>query len=68
MSAKVEFSTLRYEQVHGRKPRGYTLWYFTLPCGITLSHTGSYWDASRAIAKEVRRLRPSEHLRLQVCA
>jgi hypothetical protein len=69
MSVKVEFSTIRYQQVHGRKPRGYGLWYFSLPGGITLSHAGTYGAATRVIAVHARRVcsMPAV-LKVQVCA
>lgn len=35
MSVTIEFSTSRYERLHGRKPRGYGLWYFRMPDGRT---------------------------------
>jgi hypothetical protein len=40
MATRIALSTLRYESVHGHKPRGYGLWYFALPGGVTLCHAG----------------------------
>ena len=68
MSVKVEISTIRYQQVHGRKPRGFALWSFALPGGITLSHAGTYGAATRAVAAQARRMCSLPILKLQVCA
>lgn len=57
MANKCEISTIAYEQRHGRKPRGYGLWYFRLPGGLTFSYPGGYRAAARAAAAIAVRLR-----------
>lgn len=68
MATKVEFSTLRYEQVHGHKPRGYALWYFALPGDVTLSYPGTYPAALRAISRRLKRYGCPAEIRIQVYA
>ncbi len=68
MSVKVEFSTIRYQHIHGHKPRGFGLWYFFLPGGVTLSHRGTYGAATRAIAAQAQRVCAASILKVQVCA
>lgn len=67
MTAKVEFSTIRYEMVHGRKPRGYGLWYFLIPGGVTFSHQGTYPQAKQAAATYTQRICVVTVARVQVC-
>jgi hypothetical protein len=54
MSPEVEFSTSRYESMHGRKPRGYSLWYFRMPDGATFSQEGTFPQAKEAAAAHAR--------------
>jgi hypothetical protein len=68
MTARIEFSTSRYEQVYGRKPRGYGLWYFCLPGGVTLSQPGVYAEAARAVAARLSSTCTAGRVRIQVCA
>jgi hypothetical protein len=68
MRARIVLSTLRYQQVFGHKPRGYGLWYFCLPGGTTLSHSGTYSVAARAVTAQVRRRSQDGVVQLQVCA
>ena len=51
MSLQVEISTARYEYAHRRKPRGFGLWYFRMPDGLTFSFAGTYAQASREAAR-----------------
>lgn len=68
MATKIALSTLRYEYVHGHKPRGYGLWYFALPGGVTVSHAGLYHVALRSISRQVVRKAYAPELHIQVCA
>lgn len=68
MMTTIKVSTRRYEQVYGRKPRGYGLWYFQLPDGGTFTHSGLYSDASRAARAHVRRLSALPMIYVQLCA
>jgi hypothetical protein len=67
MSTDVRFSTGRYERLHGRKPRGYGLWYFCLPGGRTVCHAGTYGCAKRVVADLAPRLSDASKLVIQVC-
>lgn len=66
MTPTVEISTTRYERIHRRKPRGFTLWYFRMPDGWTFSQTGTYESAKRAAAAHAQRRRQGPVARLQV--
>ncbi len=66
MTPVVEISTARYERVHRRKPRGFTLWYFRMPDGWTFSQPGTYASAKRAAAAQARRRVCGPIARLQV--
>lgn len=57
MMGTLEVSTIAYEQRYGRKPRGYGLWYFRLPGGLTFTYPGRYQTAARAAAAFAGRLR-----------
>jgi hypothetical protein len=63
----IEFSTSRYEHLHGRKPRGYGLWYFRMPDGRTFVHPGCYHESRRAVAAQARRVAADAVTRVQVC-
>jgi hypothetical protein len=67
MAITVEISTSRYEQLHGRKPRGYGLWYFRLPDGRTFAHAGCYYASRRIAAAQARHVAAGSVLRMQVC-
>lgn len=67
MACKVVVSTVGYEQLHGRKPRGYGLWYFRLPGGLTFSHPGTYGAALRVATVHARRIGESNLVRMQLC-
>lgn len=56
MSATIELTTSRYERLHGRKPRGYGLWYFALPHGRTFVHSGYFHISRRAAIAHARKL------------
>jgi len=56
MMSTLEVSTVTYEQRHGHKPRGYGLWYFRLPGGLTFSYPGGYRQAARAATAFAGRL------------
>ncbi len=66
MTLTVEISTARYERVHRRKPRGFTLWYFRMPDGWTFSQAGTYASAKRAAAAHARQRSQGPVARLQV--
>jgi len=66
MTPNVEISTARYERVHRRKPRGFTLWYFRMPDGWTFSQSGTYASAKRAAAAHALRRSQGGVARLQV--
>lgn len=67
MSPEVEFITSRYEWVHRRKPRGYSLWYFRMPDGFTFSQEGMFPKAKQAAAAHARRRYAGGVVRIQVC-
>jgi hypothetical protein len=67
MSFEVEFSTSRYEWVHRRKPRGYSLWYFRMPDGFTFSQEGTFPKAKQAAAAHARQRYGGGVVRIQVC-
>ena len=67
MSVTIEFSTSRYERLHGRKPRGYGLWYFRMPDGRTFVHPGSYDVCRRAVEAQAQRIAADTVMRVQVC-
>jgi hypothetical protein len=67
MASSIEISTRRYERVHGRKPKGFGLWYFQLPGGRLFTCPGSFEYACRAAADHVRAAHLSAAL-IQVCA
>ena len=67
MSVSIEFSTSRYERLHGRKPRGYGLWYFRMPDGRTFVHPGSYYVCRRAVEAQAQRMAADTVMRVQVC-
>ncbi len=56
MNSNLFVSTITYEQRHGRKPRGYGLWYFRMPGGLTFSYPGGYQAAARAATAFASRL------------
>jgi hypothetical protein len=66
MSVTIEFTTSRYERLHGRKPRGYGLWYFCMPDGRTFVHPGCYHISRRAALAHARKLPVSSVMRVQV--
>jgi hypothetical protein len=55
----VRYSTIRFEAAHGRKPKGYGVWFFLLRSRdgteTTLPESGKYGDAKR---KALRGLSP----------
>lgn len=55
MRASIDISTYRYEWAHRRKPRGYRLWYFRMPDGVTFSHAGTYSEARQAASAHALR-------------
>jgi hypothetical protein len=63
---EVEFSTSRYEWVHGRKPRGYSLWYFRMPDGFTFCQEGTFTQAKQAAAAHARQWFGGDVVRVQV--
>jgi hypothetical protein len=65
-SVTIEFSTSRYERLHGRKPRGYGLWYFRMPDGRTFAHPG-YYVSRRAVKAHARHFAVDTVMRVQVC-
>ena len=67
MSVTIEFSTSRYERLHGRKPRGYGLWYFRMPDGRTFVHPGSYYVCRRTVKAQAQRIATDTVMRVQVC-
>jgi hypothetical protein len=67
MSVTIEFSTSRYERLHGRKPRGYGLWYFRMPDGRTFVYPGSYYVSRRAVKAQARQIAADTVMRVQVC-
>lgn len=67
MACKVVVSTVGYEQLHGRKPRGYGLWYFRLPGGLTFSLPGTYEVALRVATVHASRIDGSSLVRMQLC-
>lgn len=44
---KVTINTNHFEWSHGRKPKGYGLWWFATDLGPDFSFTGSYGQAKR---------------------
>jgi hypothetical protein len=66
MNSEVEFSTSRYERVHGRKPRGYSLWYFRMPGGVTFYQEGTFPQAQQAAAAHARKWFEGDVVRVQV--
>ncbi len=68
MSPDVEFSTSRYESLHRRKPRGYSLWYFRMPDGFTFSQEGTFPKAKQAAAAHARQRYGGGVVRIQVCS
>jgi hypothetical protein len=66
-SVTIEFSTSRYERLHGRKPRGYGLWYFRMPDGRTFAHPGYYYVSRRAVKAHARHFAVDTVMRVQVC-
>ena len=66
MNPEVEFSTSRYERMHGRKPRGYSLWYFRMPDGFTFSQEGTFVQAKQAAAALARQRFAGNSVRIQV--
>jgi hypothetical protein len=67
MPVTVEFSTSRYERLHGRKPRGYGLWYFRMQDGRTFVHPGYYYVSRRAMKAHARQIAVDTVMRVQVC-
>lgn len=67
MSVTIEFSTSRYERLHGRKPRGYGLWYFRMPDGRTFVHPGPYCVCRRTVKAQAQRIATDTVMRVQVC-
>lgn len=66
MNVTIELTTSRYERLHGRKPRGYGLWYFSMPQGRTFVHSGCYHISRRAAIAHARKLAASAVMRVQV--
>jgi hypothetical protein len=66
MNTEVEFSTSRYERMHGRKPRGYSLWYFRMPDGFTFCQEGTFPQAKQAAAAHARQWFTGDVVRVQV--
>lgn len=66
MSVTIELTTSRYERLHGRKPRGYGLWYFCMPDGRTFVHSGCYHVSRRAAIAHARKLALGSAMRVQV--
>lgn len=66
MSVIVEFTTSRYERLHGRKPRGFGLWYFCMPDGRMFVHSGYYHVSRRAASAHARKLAVGPVMRVQV--
>lgn len=65
MSKNVEISTAFYESAHHRKPRGFGLWYFRMPDGLTFSFAGTYVRATRAAVERARV--PDRLTRIHLC-
>lgn len=66
MNLEVAFSTSRYECMHGRKPRGYSLWYFRMPDGVTFCQEGTFAQAKQAAAVHARQWFTGDVVRVQV--
>lgn len=64
----IDVSTVRYRCVHQRKPRGYRLWYFAMPDGLTFSYIGSYSEAKRAAAAQACTKYRESNICIQLCA
>lgn len=62
--------TWKYEYAHGKKPRGFGLWWFDIVLNYdssdrllsftTLTFTGSYTEAKRAAVKQAKQLKARE--------
>ena len=68
MTHDLEISTIRYECAHRRKPRGYRLWYFQMPDGVTFYYSGTYSEARQAAAVHAQRHYRGVHVCIQLCA
>jgi len=52
--------------MHGRKPRGYGLWCFRMPDGVTFCQEGTFPRAKQAAAAHARRWFEGDVFRIQV--
>jgi hypothetical protein len=52
--------------MHGRKPRGYSLWYFRMPDGVTFCQIGTFPQAKQAAAAHARQWFTGDVVRVQV--
>lgn len=68
MTGDLEISTFRYEWAHRRKPRGYRLWYFRMPDGLTFNYMGTYSEARQAAAAHAQRRFRGTQVCIQLCA
>jgi hypothetical protein len=68
MNQELEFNTIRYEWAHRRKPRGYRLWYFRMPDGLTFYYSGTYSEARQAAAIHAHRRYRGVQVCIQLCA
>jgi hypothetical protein len=68
MAHEIAISSRRYERVFGHKPRGFGLWYFQLPGGRVVAHTGEYAAACKVAVDHARKLRMSTPILVQVAA
>lgn len=64
----IDVSTVRYRCVHQRKPRGYRLWYFAMPDGLTFSYIGPYAEAKRAATAQACSRYKYKDISIQLCA
>lgn len=65
---QMQIITTRYETIHRRKPRGYRLWYFQMPDGLTFSYAGTYARAKQAATVQAMRRCRHNQVAIQVCA
>lgn len=68
MNTQMRIVTTRYESAHRRKPRGYRLWYFQMPDGLTFSYAGSYSQAKQAATAHALRRHRQVYASIQLCA
>ena len=68
MHQELVINTIRYECAHRRKPRGYRLWYFRMPDGLTFYYSGTYSEARQAAAVHAHRHYRGIETCIQLCA